>query len=83
MISVQIAWFPGWKATIGGRAIPVVPDGIGFVVLRPDCQGECEVTLIWSGRADYMISAIVSLIALGITAVMLWRRSTNRDRKEA
>ena len=71
VISVQIAWFPGWKATMGGRAIPVSSDGMGFVVLRPDSQGECEVNLAWTGRGDYWFSAVISLAALGMIAVLL------------
>lgn len=74
VISVQIASFPGWKATVGGRPIPVSADGMGFVVLQPGHEGECEVDLAWSGRGDYLASAMVSLGALGIIVMMIWRR---------
>jgi hypothetical protein len=74
VISVQNAWFPGWKATVGGRPIPVSADGMGFIVLQPGCQGECEVDLVWSGRGDRLISAMISLAALGLVVMMIWRR---------
>jgi hypothetical protein len=78
VISVQIAWFPGWKATVGGRAIPVSADGMGFVVLQPGCSGECEVDLAWTGRADYWISAVISLAALGMVTAMLMKARTTQ-----
>jgi len=43
-------------------------------VLQPGCRGECEVDLAWSGRGDHLISALVSLAALGLVVVMIWRR---------
>jgi hypothetical protein len=74
LVSVQVAWFPGWKARVGGKAIPVSADGMGFMVLQPGCEGECEVDLAWSGRGDHLITAGVSLAALGLLAVMAFRR---------
>jgi hypothetical protein len=77
VISVQSAWFPGWKATVGGREIPVSADGMGFIMLQPGCQGECEVDLRWTGRGDYWVSAVVSLAALVLAVAMIWRRASS------
>jgi hypothetical protein len=71
LISVQVAWFPGWKAFIGGRAIPNGPDGLGFELLRPQCSGPCEITLRWTGNRDRIPSALVTLAALLLAAFLI------------
>jgi hypothetical protein len=75
LVSVQVAWFSGWKAWIGERRIPITADGMGFQVLHPACQGPCEITLRWTGRPDRIPSAIASLAALALVAGLLWRGS--------
>jgi hypothetical protein len=78
LVSVQVPWFSGWKAWVGGRRIPISADGMGFQVLHPGCQGPCEITLRWTGRPDQIPSAIVSLAALGLLAGLLWRGNSLR-----
>jgi hypothetical protein len=73
-VSVQTAWFRGWKATLSGKEIPVTKDGFGFVLLHPECQGECEIRLTWSGPWDFWPSAFTSLVALGVVIWMIWKR---------
>jgi hypothetical protein len=74
LLSVQVAWFPGWKATVRGDPRALSADGMGFMVLQPRCQGACEIDLAWTGRGDYVPSAIVSLATLGVLAFLaLWR----------
>jgi hypothetical protein len=75
VVDVQVPWFSGWKAWVGDRRIPVSADGLGFQVLRPQCDGACEITLRWTGRPDRIPSAIVSLLALGFLAFFAWRRT--------
>ncbi|HUB77883.1 MAG TPA: hypothetical protein VMB03_03755 [Bryobacteraceae bacterium] len=74
LISLQVPWFSGWKAFVGGRPIPVSPDGIGFQVLHPACDGACEIALRWTGRPDRIPSAILSLGALAFLAVLCAKR---------
>lgn len=73
LVSVQMAYFRGWKAEVAGRTIPVDRDGLGFILLRPRCQGDCDIELRWTGRPDVLLSAFVSLFALALAAVMIWR----------
>jgi hypothetical protein len=80
LVSVQVAWFSGWKAWVGDRRIPISADGLGFQVLHPACQGPCEITLRWTGRPDRIPSAMVSLAALGLLAGLLWRGNGNASR---
>ena len=74
LLSVQIAWFPGWKATVHGAPKPASADGMGFIVIQPGCQGDCEIDLAWTGRGDLPLAAAVSLATLGLLAFLSFRR---------
>lgn len=71
LVSVQVAFFPGWKADVGGARKPVSADGLGFLLIQPDCQGNCEIALRWTGSPDYLFSAAISLVSLGLVLVMV------------
>ena len=74
LLSVQVAWFPGWKAAVHGEAKPVSADGMGFLVIQPQCQGDCEIDLSWTGRSDLSMAALVSVATLALLAAMAFRR---------
>jgi hypothetical protein len=74
LVSVQIAWFPGWKAAIHGRAQPISADGMGFVTIQPECQGDCLIDLAWTGPSDLPMAAAVSLATLVWLLAMAFRR---------
>jgi hypothetical protein len=73
-VGVQVAYFRGWKALVRGEPRPVTADGIGFVLIRPECEGDCEIALQWTGPSDLYVAALVSLVALGLTGWLLARR---------
>jgi hypothetical protein len=73
VISVQVAYFSGWKANSGGRPRTIFADGIGFILIRPECDGDCKIDLHWTGPSDYYIAALVSLAGLAIVALLLRR----------
>lgn len=72
LISVQVAWFSGWKAAINGQARATSADGLGFILIRPECQGNCEITLTWTGPPDLRLCAWISGAALVPVAVLLF-----------
>jgi hypothetical protein len=74
LLSVQVAWFPGWKAFVHGERVAISADGMGFVVIQPRCQGECEIDLAWTGRGDRPLAAAISLASLGLLAFLSFRR---------
>jgi hypothetical protein len=73
-VSVQVAWFPGWKATVRAKPVSVVPDGMGFIVIQPRCRGDCEIDLAWTGRGDLPLSAAISLGTLGLLGFLSFKR---------
>lgn len=64
LVSVQAAYFDGWKALVQGRPTSVSADGMGFILVHPECAGDCEIDLRWTGPGDLWLSALVSLAAL-------------------
>jgi hypothetical protein len=73
-ISVQTAYFRGWRATVAGRRVPVAEDGFGFLLIQPHCQGACEVRLTWNGPWDFWLAATVSLVSLGFAVWLFVKR---------
>jgi len=78
LVSVQVAWFRGWKAFVRGRRMPVSADGLGLIVIQPECEGDCEITLRWTGRPDGPIAAVVSCASLALLAAVFYKRKTGR-----
>jgi hypothetical protein len=72
VLAVQVTWNPAWRAKVGGREIQVRKDGLGLMVIEPECNGECEVHLdygttpqIWFCRAGSGLVALM-LVVTGI-----------------
>ncbi len=49
LVSVQITYDPGWRAVVNGHQRPIDSDGLGMMILRPDCSGHCTVELNYDG----------------------------------
>ncbi len=65
VVSVAINWHSGWTAQANGHPIPVLKDGLGFILLKPGCTGECNIVLDWSpGNEVFGAIALSSLTGL-------------------
>jgi hypothetical protein len=73
-VVVQMSYAPGWKAKVGGAGRPVLADGIGFVLIQPQCQGDCEIDLRWTGPRDIYFAALVSLAGLAFAGWLIVRQ---------
>jgi hypothetical protein len=77
VLSVQVTYHPGWKATAGARIVPISKDGLGQMILSPEHPGDYDINLVydggWESKLCRALSAIV-LLAVGI-AVCLWGRT--------
>jgi hypothetical protein len=69
-LSVQEGYSPGWRASVGGQARPVLEDGLGLMWLRPECQGGCEIVMQYGGGWELWICRIISYAALG--GLLFW-----------
>jgi hypothetical protein len=74
-LSVQIRYHPGWHASVNGKAMPISPDGLGLIVVRPECAGPCTIILNYNGGLELKLTIFASLLVmLGIIAAGAWRR---------
>jgi hypothetical protein len=71
LVSVQIGWFPGWKAVTNDHPRSISADGMGFILIRPECAGDCEITLTWTGPPDLKLCAWISGVAILLVVVLL------------
>jgi hypothetical protein len=78
VVSTQVTYHPGWHAIARGVPQPVSKDGLGFLVVKPACQGACEITLSFDGGREWRItcalSLAVTLLVLGLAALEGRRR---------
>ena len=68
IISAQITWDPGWKASLNGAARAVRSDGIGLMVVEPGCTGECRIELKYDGGLERRACRIASA---GLPVILL------------
>lgn len=63
IVSIQVSYHPGWRATANGRGVPVSRDALGFIAVSPGCSGPCDLRLVFTGGREYTITRIVSICA--------------------
>jgi hypothetical protein len=80
VISVQVAYHPGWHARVNGRAREVERDGLGLIWIRPVCNGPCEVELIYDGGWELRLCRYLSFAAIGTLLALPLLRGIKRDR---
>lgn len=75
VIAVQINYHPGWRAAANGRAAATRPDGLDQLVIEPQCDGRCEIELIYDGGTEMRVARVASAagLLLGLSA-MAWSR---------
>jgi hypothetical protein len=71
VVSVKVNWHPGWRAEANGRASPLRPDGLGLIVIEPDCAGPCSIDLYYSGGLEAGIARGLCLVAAIVCAIFL------------
>ena len=64
VLNVKISSVPGWRATVGGKRVPIVRDALDFMTIKPDCNGACEIKLEWSSPVPGWITGLVSAGAI-------------------
>lgn len=54
VLTVKISSVPGWRASVGGRRVPIVRDALDFTTIKPGCNGACEINLEWSSPGPWL-----------------------------
>ena len=81
VVSVQVSYDPGWKATSGGKQLTVRPDALGMIVIQPAGAGPCRITLEFTGGSQRKLLLGVSLMTM--LGLGLWGASSLRQGKPA
>lgn len=71
LVSVQVTHSDGWQASANGKPARVLRDGLDFIVIEPDCEGACDIDLIWTQSASATASKWISAFSLLLAAGML------------
>jgi hypothetical protein len=75
---IQISYHPGWRAILHSKRVPIRPDGLGFMVLEPNCNGPCEIDMTYDGGPEMAVAGFARLASLLIVLCCLssplWRR---------
>lgn len=64
LLSVQVAWDQGWRASVNGEPRRTWADKIGQIVVEPRCSGACMVELSYTGGFELRFARWCSLLAL-------------------
>lgn len=64
VVSIQIAYHPGWEAAVNRRPAPVSADALGLIYLEPKCEGPCEIALTFTGGLEMRIARLAQLAAM-------------------
>ncbi len=70
VVAVQVTYDRGWTARTHGRNVPINRDAIGLMVLRPECNGACDIDLVFDGGIERKICLTISLLTM--LAVLLF-----------
>jgi hypothetical protein len=75
VLSVQVTYHPGWKATAGGRTVPISKDGLGQMILGPP-PGDYDISLVYDGGWESTVCRALSatiLLASFVVFAAGWR----------
>jgi hypothetical protein len=74
VLSVQITYDPGWEARVEGRKVKVRADGLGLILIEPECS-DCSVDLEFTGGPERQVTLAVSIFTLAALLAMLFIRT--------
>lgn len=73
IVSVQVSWDQGWRASINGVDLALQRDALGFIALEPGCDGRCAIDLVYDGGAQKRISDLICLLGFGACGLLVYR----------
>jgi hypothetical protein len=72
VVSVQLTYDPGWRASVRGAPVAVRSDGLGMLTISGNTPGECTIELEFRGGTERTVCAGVgALAAIAIAWAMI------------
>jgi hypothetical protein len=73
VVSIQTTYHPGWHARANNRPVEIRRDELGFLRIRPECEGPCEIELNYDGGWEYkpcrLLSAL-TILGVGVLGII-------------
>lgn len=75
-VAAQVTYDPGWEAWANGKRQRIGGDGLGLIVIDPDCTGRCDISLRYTGGRERVLTRAMSLAAslAAVAFVIIGRR---------
>ncbi len=77
LLSVQVSYHPGWRATVDGQPRPLTRDQLGLILVEPRCSGPCTIELKYHLSAEAVALRLASLATLLLLALFTLRAIYN------
>lgn len=74
VISVQVAYHPSWRATANWKPAAIRRDGLGQMIVEPNCGGPCEVRILYDAGVESLVTRAAASLAFFVPLVILLRR---------
>ena len=71
LISVQVTFDKGWRARVNGVLQKIAEDGLGMMVIYPECSGSCVIDLRYEGDAEMRVARMVQLVGV-LACIVCW-----------
>ena len=78
LISVQVAYARGWRATVNQQPRNISTDGLGNIIVRPECAGPCTIDLVYHGPPDKPFAIALSAIVFLLLSAGMFRNTELR-----
>jgi hypothetical protein len=79
-LSVQVSWHRGWHATVNGRNLPVLRDGLGLMWMKPECAGPCQIRMDYDGGWHLRLLRWLSFAAMAALLLVFVRAAGSAKR---
>jgi hypothetical protein len=67
---------------VNGVRQTVIRDGLGLMVVKPDCSGPCAIDLSFDGGAEYHATRVANaLVVLGVGLWLVIGRFSRKERQ--
>jgi len=67
VVSLQMAFHPGWHARVGGKELVIARDALGSMTIYPEGSGATTIDLVYDGGVEMRVAEWVC----GITVLIL------------
>ncbi len=64
ILSVQLAYHPGWHAYVAGRPVSTWRDNLNQLAIDPTCTGDCTVQLAYDGGLEMALCRVLAWAGL-------------------